>query len=220
MKAIQIVSDRIQLLRNLKTSVIDIRSSNKISKFLFNANKNETVRIRNYYHIAIAITGESDTYVPDDLNNSELVIDLIRYLEKHIHKQESLRRLCVYATALNFNDKVSQEFENYVLLNDKEQCVLLISEERRRRAQLEITRAELLAKSAQNRFEKNVSEILIHLRANMDSDGRPIHRDVNIGIINKHLKMLYAKDEILEAYKRFLDTAAYNVFLKMLERKL
>lgn len=218
MQVMKIVTDRINTSKQLKQVLIENEPKSLFSKIAYNKSTEEKLRLKNMYHIAIAISGE-EVHIPE-MSNTELFIDLIRFIERTINRQESLRRLCVFSMTLKLNDRVTQEFETAVLCNDKDKCMLIITEEKQRREQLEISRAELLAKSAQNRFDKAVNEILIYLRSAMDSDGRPISKDVNIGVINKHLIALYKKEEIIEAYKQFLDTSAYQIFISMIERKL
>ena len=121
---------------------------------------------------------------------------------------------------MHFNDIIQDEFDNAIRKNNRDKCLLIISDERRKAEEIEKVRKELKERVEHDRFRKHVLEVQHILSRYMDEDGRPKQKKVNVGLMNGHLKVLYSEQEILEGYREFLDTEPFCLLLQMIERNL
>lgn len=209
---------KIEAMQEAKEHIKAVMPTTKIGKIKFNLTESKYEPAMKMYKLALSLTGKETDYTPVD--NYEILVESIKVLEAGIMEQASLKRLCVYANALKFNDRVQSDFDTAVRKNNKDRCILIISDERRKAEDAERVRKELQAQAEHDKFRKHVLEVQHALSRYMDEDGRPKFKTVNIGMMNNALKTLYTEEEIIEGYKEFLDTNSFSLLIQMIAKKL
>lgn len=154
------------------------------------------------------------------VENYDILFEAVKILEKGRIEILNLKTLCIYADTIEFNTRVQEEFAEAVRASNRDKCLLIIGEERRRSAAAEETKRFLELKVEKAEFNKNVTKIVNIISTYLDEDGRPVNKKINLGLMNSYLRKIYEKDEILEAYKQYLDTEPYNLLMKMINRDL
>ena len=215
-KNVLMINEKIKEMQTLKQEIIDQMPKNIVSKAAFNMQDKKRIESIKYFDKALAITNTEDTYMPED--NYMLLIECIRILERGIAKQREILALCSYVNYLGLCNRAQIEFDEAAYNNDKDRCLIIISEEKRRQAE-----AERVARNLKIRVEKRnqeVAEIEQLMSQWMDEDGCPRFKNVNVGNMNTYLVKLYPRDSIIEAYKQFLDTAPFNALMRVIEKDL
>lgn len=209
------VNEKIKGMEVLKEEVIEMLPKTSLSKTSFNR-KQKRKEVMHYFDMALALANESDIFVPDD--NYMILMESVRILERGIVKQREILKLCYFANAFGLCERAQLEFDEAAYDNDKDRCLILIADEKRRQAEVErVTRSLEIRIQKRN---KEVYEIEQLLSQWLDEDGCPRFKSVNVGNMNTYLMKLYPKDSIIEAYKQFLDTEPFNALMRAIERDL
>lgn len=216
LRNILMIKQKIEEMEALRKEIISVMPKNLFTRTAFNMKDKKRVDSIKYFDRALALANESDIYMPED--NYMLLLESVRIIERGIAKQREILSLCNYVNCLGLCDRAQLEFDEAAYSNDKDKCLIIISEEKRRQAEAERIERNLKVRIAKR--NKEVAEIEQLMSQWLDEDGCPRFKSVNVGNMNTYLLKLYPRDSIIEAYKQFLDTEPFNALMRVIERDL